>query len=99
MVAVVIMVAAVIMVSAVVAVMVEFVIVQVLSNGADLLRQRFFDSRRFSLAPRDTAHIGRVHAHALGHTVINSAKKRYGGDRSHATIHFVIIHDGPFEDR
>lgn len=77
----------------VVVIVVQLVIVQVLSNRADLVRQCLFNRRRFSLAPRDAAYIGWVHSQTLGYAIIDAPKKRYGRYRNYATINFVTNHD------
>lgn len=76
-----------------VVIVVRLVIVQMLSNRADLVRQCLFNRCGFSLAPRDAAYIGWVHSQTFGYAVIDAPEKRYGRYRNCATIDFVTNHD------
>ena len=93
MIVVVVMIVVLVLAVVMVVIVVQLVIVQVLSNRADLVRQRLFNSRRFSLAPRHAAYIGWVHSQTFGYAIIDAPKKRYGRYRNYATINFVTNHD------
>ena len=83
----------------IVTVMIVLVIVQMVSNDAHFFRQSFFHHSGLSLAPRDAAHVRRIHSQALRHAIVDAPKKRDGRDRICVTIHFVTIHDEPFRKK